>query len=147
MENVIKINEELAVADCQLSPEQIEAAAEEGYQSILNLRSPQEEGYLPDEAEQADKAGLAYANIPVSPKNMSDELAHEVLSNIENLPKPLLSHCNSGMRSGAMAFMYIALKEGMSAEEAMEQAREMGFNCEQSPQMKDFFEQYIEEHS
>lgn len=54
---------------------------------------------------------------------MSDELADRVLQQIDRLPKPLLTHCKSGMRSGAMSLMYLATQEGMSAEEAMEKVK------------------------
>ena len=75
MDKVKKINNNLAVATEQLSAEQLQQAAKEGYKSILNLRSashavglsPQEEGFLADEHEQAEAAGLNYVNIPVSP--------------------------------------------------------------------------------
>ena len=63
MENVKKINNNLAVATEQLSAEQLQQAAKEGYKSILNLRSPQEEGFLADEQEQAETAGLNYPNL------------------------------------------------------------------------------------
>ena len=154
MDKVKKINKNLAVATEQLSAEQIQQAAKEGYKSILNLRSashavglsPQEEGFLADEHEQAEAAGLNYVNIPVSPDNMSEELADKVLQQIDSLPKPLLTHCKAGLRSGAFSLMYIATKEGMSADAAMDKGKAMGFDCDKSPQMKEFFKQYISEH-
>ena len=146
MENVLKINDRLAVATEQLSAQQLEQAAREGYKSVLNLRSPQEEGFMRDEQERATATGLEYVNIPVSPNNMSEELADRVLQQIDSLPKPLLTHCKSGLRSGAMSLMYLATKEGMSAEEAMDKGKEMGFDCDKSPQMKEFFKQYISQH-
>ena len=39
------------------------------------------------------------------------------------MPKPLLAHCKSGLRSGAFSLVYLATKEGMSAEEAMEKGK------------------------
>ena len=146
MDKVKKINNNLAVATEQLSAEQIQQAAKEGYKSVLNLRSPQEEGFLADEHEQAEAAGLNYVNVPVSPDNMSEELADKVLQQIDSLPKPLLTHCKAGLRSGAFSLMYIATKEGMSADAAMDKGKAMGFDCDKSPQMKEFFKQYISEH-
>ena len=146
MENVLKINDRLAVATKQLSVEQLKQAAREGYKSVLNLRSPQEEGFMSDEQEKAEATGLEYVNIPVSPNNMSEELADRVLQQIDSLSKPLLTHCQSGLRSGAMSLMYLAIKEEISAEEAMNKGKAMGFDCNKSPQMKDFFKQYIAQY-
>ena len=145
MENVKKINQNLAVATEQLTIQQLQQAAKEGYKSILNLRSPEEEEFL-EEGEQAKAAGLNYANIPVRPDNINEELADRVLKQIDNLPKPLLAHCKSGLRSGAFSLIYLATKEGMSADEAIEKGKAMGFDCDKSPQMKEFFKQYIAEH-
>lgn len=146
MENVKKINQNLAVATEQLTAQQLRQAATEGYKSILNLRSPEEEGFLDDEGEQAKAEGLDYVNIPVKPDNINEDLADRVLQQIDSLPKPLLAHCKSGLRSGAFSLMYLATKEGMSAEEAMDKGKAMGFDCDKSPQMKEFFKQYISQH-
>lgn len=147
MENVKKINQEIAVATCQLNPEQLQQAAEEGYKSVLNLRSPQEEGFVPDERKQAEAVGLQYSNIPFSPQEITSELADNILQQIKQLPKPILTHCKSGLRSGAMSLMYVATEEGMSAEQAMEKGKQLGFDCDQSPQMKAFFQEYIANHN
>lgn len=146
MENIKKINESLAIATEQLSAQQLQQAAQAGYQSVLNLRSPQEEGFLADEEQQAKAAGLEYVNIPVQPNNISEELADQVLQQIDQLPKPLLAHCRSGLRAGAFSLMYFATQENISAEQAMEKGKQMGFDCSQSPDMKAFFQQYISKH-
>jgi uncharacterized protein (TIGR01244 family) len=147
MKNVKSIDNNLAVATCQLTPEQLQEASKEGFKSVLNLRSPQEEGYLSDEAERARAANLEYVNIPVKPDEINEELADKVLETIEQLPKPILSHCKSGLRSGAFALMYDATRHNLSAEQAMEKGRSMGFDCDKSEKMKAFFKQYVSEHS
>lgn len=147
MENIKKVSDELAVAMGQVTLEQMQQASQEGFKSILNLRSPQEEGFLSDEQQQAENAGLEYVNVPVKPDGMSDELADRVLQQIDQLPKPALIHCKSGMRSGAMTLMYVAIQQGMAADEAMQKGKQMGFDCDPSPQMKQFFEHYISEHT
>ena len=147
MENVKRINDQLAVAIGQVTLEELHQAAQEGFKSVLNLRSPSEEGFLSDEQQQAENAGLQYVNVPVKPDGMSNELADQVLQEIDQLPKPALIHCKSGMRSGAMTLMYVATQQGLTADEAMEMGKQNGFDCDSNPQMKRFFEHYISEHT
>jgi uncharacterized protein (TIGR01244 family) len=146
MDNVKKINDELAIAMNQVTPEQLQQAAQEGYKSVLNLRAPNEQGFSSEEKQQAQNAGLQYVNIPVKVNEISDELADQVLEQIEQLPKPTLTHCKSGMRSGAMTLMYVATRQGMSADEALEKGKKMGFDCDAYPEMKQFFKHYISTH-
>lgn len=147
MENAKKINGELTVATNQVTSAQLQQAAKEGFKSVLNLRSPREEGFVSDEQQQAEAAGLQYVNLPLKPDGMSNAVADQILQQIDRLPKPALIHCKSGLRSGAMALMYVATQEGMSADAAMEKGQEMGFDCNKSPQMKEFFKTYVSEHS
>jgi uncharacterized protein (TIGR01244 family) len=147
MNNVKQINNDIAVAMGQPTSDDLQQAAQEGYKSVLNLRSPQEDGALDNEHQHAEAAGLHYANLPVRPDALSPEQADQIMEQIDQLPKPLLTHCKSGLRSGAMALMYVATREGLSAEAAMEKGKQMGFDCESSPQMKQFFKQYVSEHT
>ncbi|WP_254568490.1 beta-lactamase hydrolase domain-containing protein [Oscillatoria sp. HE19RPO] len=147
MENIKKIRDDLAIAMNQLTGEQVQQASQEGFKSILNLRSPQEEGFSSEEQQQAESAGLHYVNIPVKPDAMDDQLADRVLQEIDQLPKPALIHCKSGMRSGALTLMYIATQEGISAEQAMTIGKQHDFDCDAHPQMKQFFEHYISTHA
>ena len=142
----IKLSEEITVTG-QLTEEQIKQAAQEGFHSVLNLRAPEEEGVLSREKEIAQGAGLSYLNIPVLKKEINDELTTNVLFEIDSLPKPALIHCASGIRAGAMAFMHRATREGLSAEEAMSKAQSLGFDCSSEPELKQFFEHYINAHS
>ncbi len=146
MENVKKINDELTVAG-QVTLEQLQAAVSEGYKSVLNLRSPAEEGFISDEQQQAEALGLHYINIPVKPNEISDELTTEVLKQIDELPKPALIHCGSAMRAGLMAFMNVATRQGMTPEQVFEKAAEAGFDCNANPQMKQFLEHYVSNHA
>lgn len=147
MNDIKSINDDIAVAMGQPTPDDLQQAAQEGYKSVLNLRSPQEEGALSDEQQQAEAAGLQYVNLPVRPDALSQEQTDQIMNQIDQLPKPLLTHCKSGLRSGAMALMYVATRESLSAEAAMEKGKQMGFDCESSPQMKQFFQQYVSERT
>ncbi|MEB3310197.1 MAG: protein tyrosine phosphatase family protein [Snowella sp.] len=147
MENIKQINDELAVIMTQVTPEQVHQLSQAGFKSILNLRLPSEEGFLTTEQEQAKNEGLEYVNIPVKSDSMNDELADQVIHTIDQLPKPLLIHCKTGMRSGAMALMYVATQQQMTAEEALAMGKQNGFDCDAYPQMKQFFEHYVTENT
>lgn len=146
MDNVKKINDELTVAG-QVTPEQLQQAVDEGYKSVLNLRSPDEQSFLKDEQQQAQALGLHYINTPVKPNEISDELTTEVLRQIDELPKPALIHCASAMRAGLMAFMNVATRQGMTPGQVFEKAAASGFDCSANPQMKQFLEHYISTYS
>ncbi|MCU0567031.1 MAG: protein tyrosine phosphatase family protein [Oculatellaceae cyanobacterium Prado106] len=146
MGNVKQVSDDIAIAG-QLNLAQLQEAAEEGFAAVLNLRSPDEEGSLSDEQEQVEALGLDYINIPVATATINEDLTTQVLQTIDELPKPLLIHCASSMRAGAMAFMYVATRQGLTAEQAFEKANQMGFDCDAYPDLKAFFKQYVDVHS
>ncbi len=141
MDNATKLTDNFAIAG-QVAPEDLQQAKNAGYQAVLNLRVPGEQGFPPDAEQQAQAAGLQYANIPVSPAQLSDELADRVLDRIDSLPKPLLIHCGSAMRAGIMSLAHMATRQGMGAEQAFAQGKQAGFDCDAKPPMKQFVESY-----
>ncbi|MCT7952109.1 protein tyrosine phosphatase family protein [Ancylothrix sp. C2] len=143
MENLIKINDELAIVTNQITAEQLQQAALEGYQSVMNLRAIEEEDFVTEEPLQVKAAGLQYFHIPIKPGTLTKELTDAVLKHIEEAPKPVIIHCKSGMRSGAMALMSIATKQDLTAEETLQKAEKIGLNYDNNPQMKEFLMQYI----
>lgn len=127
----------------QPTPEDLKQAAQEGFKSVLNLRSPDEPGFLSDEQQQAQAAGLQYANIPLKPSEVNQELTDAAIQEIENLPKPILIHCAAGARAGGIALISNAISEGLTYEEISQKAQELGLNLEQ-PHLKQFLlEKYI----
>lgn len=143
---MIQLNESLSVATTQLSPNQLQQAAEGGYQSVLNLRSPNEPGFLKNEQQLVESAGLQYAHIPVNPAQITDSLTDQVLATIDQSPKPILIHCKTGVRSGAMALIFMALNEGMTADRVLSISKEVGINLDAQPQIKQFVLDYIAAH-
>ncbi|MBE8990920.1 beta-lactamase hydrolase domain-containing protein [Nostoc sp. LEGE 12450] len=142
MSNTKKVSEDLSAAG-QPTPEELKQAAQEGFKSVLNLRSPDESGFLSDEQQQAQAAGLQYANIPLKPSEANQELTEAAIQEIENLPKPILIHCAAGARAGGIALISNAISEGLTYEEISQKAQELGFNLEQ-PHLKQFLlEKYI----
>ncbi|WP_392482334.1 beta-lactamase hydrolase domain-containing protein [Nostoc sp. C110] len=142
MSNTKKVSEDLSAAG-QPTPKDLKQAAQEGFKSVLNLRSPDEPGFLSDEQQQAQVAGLQYANIPLKPSEANQELTDAAIQEIENLPKPILIHCAAGARAGGIALISNAISEGLTYEEISQKAQELGLNLEQ-PHLKQFLlEKYI----
>jgi uncharacterized protein (TIGR01244 family) len=136
MSNTKKVSEDLSAAG-QPTPEDLKQAAQEGFKSVLNLRSPDEPGFLSDEQQQAQ------ANIPLKPSEANQELTDAAIQEIENLPKPILIHCAAGARAGGIALISNAISEGLTYEEISQKAQELGLNLEQ-PHLKQFLlEKYI----
>jgi uncharacterized protein (TIGR01244 family) len=125
MNTIRKINDDLAIAE-QITPEQLQQILQEGFKSVLNLRSPDEEGFLINEQQQAETLGLYYINIPIKVEAINDEVAAQVLKQIDEVPKPALVHCNNAMRSAAIALMHIATQQGVSLTQAFNQAEQLG---------------------
>ncbi|MBE8969387.1 phosphatase [Nostocales cyanobacterium LEGE 12452] len=142
MSNTKKVSDDLSAAG-QLTSEELKQAAQEGFKSVLNLRSPDEAGFLSDEQQQAQAAGLQYANVPLKPSEANQEQTELAIQKIENLPKPILIHCAAGARAGGIALIANAISEGLTYEEISQKAQELGLNLEQ-PHLKQFLlEKYI----
>jgi uncharacterized protein (TIGR01244 family) len=146
MEGVKSITPELSVAS-QVTLEQLQQAAHEGYQSVLNLRSPNEESFWHEEANQATNLGLHYVNAPVNLTELTEDYTTHVLQCIDEMPKPVLIHCAVSMRATAMALMNLATRQGLTAEQAFEKAREIGFDWDTYPHLKEFFKFYVDKYS
>ncbi|MEH1893400.1 MAG: sulfur transferase domain-containing protein [Nostoc sp.] len=64
LSHIKKVSEDLSAAG-QLTSRELKQAAEEGFKSVLNLPFPNEAGFLNDEQQQAQAAGLQYTNVPL----------------------------------------------------------------------------------
>lgn len=136
MQNVKRVSDRLS-ATGQVSPDQLQQAVQEGFKSVLNLRSPGEAGYLSDEQQQSEAAGLHYASVALTPSEPDRELVEKALQEIENLPKPVLVHCGAGARAGGIALIATALQEGLTYEAIAQKAQELGLTLDQ-PHLKQF---------
>ena len=125
METIRKINEELAIAG-QVTSEQLREIAQSGFHSVLNLRSPDEEGFLSSEQQQAEALALYYVNIPVNVSAINDEILTRVLKQINELPKPALVHCETAISAAALVLMHISMRQGATLKQAFQQAEQLG---------------------
>ncbi|MBD2347006.1 beta-lactamase hydrolase domain-containing protein [Anabaena subtropica] len=125
MNTVRKINDQLAIAG-QIIPDQFSKISEDGYKSVLNLRSPDEKEQLDNEKDKLEFLGLHYINLPVKLEEINHKGTLQVLQTIDKLPKPTLIHCDNSIRSSVIAFLYIATKQGISFEKALELIKNLG---------------------
>lgn len=125
MQLIRKINDDLAIAG-QIDVTQLTQITQDGFHAVLNLRSPQEPGFIADEQLKAEGLGLEYVNIPLDIEQINDQITTLILQRISNLPKPILVHCDNAVRSAAIALMHIATRQGATLEEAFKQAKQLG---------------------
>lgn len=125
MNIVRKINDELAIAG-QITLDQLQQIADEGYKSVLNLRLPDETGLLANEQEKTELLGLYYVNLQTKSEDINHQGMLQIYQTITELPKPTLIHCDNSIRSAAIVFLYIALKQGIGFEKALQKVINIG---------------------
>lgn len=147
MENTMKINDQITVGP-QPDKEEIYAFGKEGFQTVVNFRTSGEEE-MPltpqEEAQAVQSAGMQYCHVPVSMDSLDAELVDQFREQLDTLPKPIFAHCKSGKRAGAMVMMETAVEQGMTGEQTLQKAEEMGFECDK-PELRQFVKQYVDSH-
>jgi uncharacterized protein (TIGR01244 family) len=96
-----KLDDSISVAG-QIAPEDIAAAAAQGFTFIINNRPDDEQPGQPSGAEMeaaARAAGLSYAAIPITHTGFSDDQETAMADALESAPGPVLAFCRSGTRS------------------------------------------------
>lgn len=110
----------------RLGPADVERVRAAGIRHVIDL-TPDPETPDFDEATAVRAAGLAYSNLPLrGPADLTREnvLAFDAL--MRDARRPVLVHCASGNRVGAMAALRSAWVEGRPLEEAMAVGRTWG---------------------
>ncbi len=119
--NIIrKINQQLAISG-QITPEQLQQLADDGYKSVLNLCFANESISWTNEQQKTELLGLYYVNLPTKIENLIHQTAKQVFQIIDELPKPLLIHCDNSKRSAAIVLLYISTKQGIAFEQVWQQ--------------------------
>lgn len=101
-----------------------ERLRQEGVVSVLNLRSDP----LPDEEQTVTSLGMHYRWLPLNrwwPPTQRD--LDRVLALMDELPKPLLVHCQHGCdRTGWAVAYWRVRRDGWTQADARREAREYG---------------------
>lgn len=121
--------EENVIGTGKLTEENIKNAKAEGVKTIVDLRSPQEG--TGEERVLVQKYGMNYFNVPVTPSSLrkaqADVISH-VLSDEAN--KPVIIHCSSGNRVGALWAVYLRYYKNLGVNEAIDEGIKKGLRSE-----------------
>ena len=112
----------------QPTPEQIAAAAAAGYKTVVNLRAESEPGFE-WEPDAVRASGMAYVSIPVTGSaGLTRENAVRLDAALKDAEAqgPVLLHCASGNRTGALLALRAAWIEGEDPQRALAYGRAAG---------------------
>lgn len=105
----------------QPTSEELAALAAAGYKTVVNLRPETEEGAW-DEGPELEELGVRYVHIPVAgPDGINVENARRLAEIVDDESAyPLVVHCASGNRVGALLAMKAFHLDGVDADTALE---------------------------
>jgi len=124
----------------QPTPEDFKLAKEGGIKKVINLREPSELDW--DEAAVVKKLGMEYVNAPFrSPDGLTDEIFNTVRKHLNDREQhPVLLHCSSANRVGAIWLAHRVLDHKLSYDEALAEAKTVGLKL---PAFADKAKDYI----
>lgn len=128
----------------QPRPEHFAALKSQGVKMVLNLRTPGE--HRADEEKAAvESAGLKYVNIPVVYREPSNAQVDEFLKITDDpANRPMFIHCTAAIRVGAFWLIRRVVRDGMTWDAALEEARKVGLV--NAPHLEEFAKAYIASH-
>lgn len=110
----------------QPSPAELEAVRDAGFETVINLRRPGERG-TQGEAERVGELGMRYVSIPVAGADgLTEENARALAAALALASGPVLVHCGSSNRVGALFALKAFHLDGASPEQALEIGRAAG---------------------
>jgi uncharacterized protein (TIGR01244 family) len=117
-----------------------EAAKAQGVRTVVNLRARSEQGDF-DEQGFVGGLGLAYLHIPIAgPSDLTDEAFASAREALAKAQRPLLLHCASANRVGAMWIPWRVLDGGLALEDAVAEAKTIGLK---SPELEAKARDYV----
>lgn len=112
----------------QPSPEQLSALAAAGFRTVVNLRAEGEPSPVADPAAAVEELGMRYVHIPVAGVEGLDRGNARALAEVlaDETAYPVVIHCASGNRVGALLALEAAWIGGADPEEALELGLDAG---------------------
>jgi len=110
----------------QPTAEDLAEAKRRGISAVINLRETEELDW--DERAAVDNLSLEYHHIPFrKPESLTDDVFEKVRDALRDADKkPVLLHCASANRVGAVWAAFRVLDQGLTLEAALAEAKEIG---------------------
>lgn len=103
----------------QVTEEQLAEAAAAGYRTVVNLRTS-EEPLEWDEPARVEELGMRYVALPIAgAEGVTRDNAEKLARILGEAERPLLLHCGSGNRVGALFALKAYYLEGEDPETAL----------------------------
>ena len=117
--------------------------ASSGFRTVIDLRMPEEpRGF--DEPGVAKAAGLEYLALPVSPATLTDATFDSFRALMTDPARtPVLVHCASGNRVGALMLTWLVLDRGWPLERSIASAEAGGLH---SATLREMALDYVKRH-
>lgn len=118
-----------AIADEVISAGQpdeaaVEQYAADGFKTVIDLRTAGEDRGM-DEPAVVEEAGMKYVSLPIGRADITFEKAAELDALLKASDGPVVMHCGSGNRVGALMALRASLN-GSTDEEALAVGKEYG---------------------
>ncbi len=110
----------------QPTEDQLRAMAADGLALVIDLRTEREDRGF-DEPAALQGLDVPYLNLPVDGDRLAQpETFERFVEAMEKVDGPVLVHCATGNRVGAMYYAYQVVAKGVDRDEARDRARENG---------------------
>lgn len=110
----------------QPSEEGLRHAAEAGVVAVINLRDDDLSDLGYDEPALCQSLGLSYRQIPIDGASFGEADVDAFVAALDAADGPVLVHCSSGNRVGALWALYLARRHGLDPTAAMEHGHAAG---------------------
>ncbi|MFQ5490054.1 MAG: beta-lactamase hydrolase domain-containing protein [Phycisphaerae bacterium] len=115
----------------QPTAEALEAAPQRGIKVVVNMRSAPEIKALDfDEPALVRRLGMEYVAIPVTPSTFGPDDADRLKDVLRKTAGPVLLHCGSSNRVGAVWALYLYRHRGIALDDAIKLGRKAGLRSE-----------------
>lgn len=128
----------------QPSADDFAHAKEAGVRTVVSMRHPGEHPEL-DEATLVKGLGMRFVNVPWNGEaELTDAIIDQHRAILRTAARPMLVHCSTGNRVGAIWYAFRVLDGGIEPAQAMSEAKRVGLA---SPAFEEKVRRYVEERS
>jgi protein tyrosine phosphatase (PTP) superfamily phosphohydrolase (DUF442 family) len=143
--NFMRMSEKLASGGMPTAG-QLQDAAKQGVETVINLAPHEAPNALPGEEELVRSLGMEYINIPVVWSASMEQNLNTFMDAMDRLhDKHVLVHCQANYRVSAFIMLYRVLRLGWNKADAIPVMEKM-WNPEDFPVWQKFIDEQLVDH-